>query len=145
MAKGSPVGGTPGQPSTEALTFPSPSGETPGVIAHPSGKRKATVQGDTSPESRGAPRAEEEGKRLRRSVDKDTPRRTLARKAAEKLRKTKDTDKHLPLARRTGNLLPKGSALQGEGVEATGEMESQEDKISETQNKEIKTEEPEIK
>ena len=30
-------------------------------------------------------------------------------------------------------------------MEATGEMESQEDKISETQNKEIKTEETEIK
>ena len=69
----------------------------------------------------------------------------MARKAAEKLRKTEYTDKHLPLAKRTGNLPPRGSALQGEGVEATGEMESQEDKISKTQNKEIKTEETEIK
>ena len=99
-------------------------------------KRKATVQGDSSLESGRAPKAEGEGKRLRRSAGKDTPRRTLARKAAEKLRKTKDMDKHLPLARRTGNLLPKGSALQGEGVEATGEMETELkwDLISETQN-----------
>ena len=66
------------------------------MIAYPSVKRKATVQGDTSLESRGAPRAEGEGKRLRRSIGKDTPRRTSARKVAEKLRKTKDTDKHLP-------------------------------------------------
>ena len=114
------------------------------MIARSSVKRKATVQGDTSLESGRAPKAEGEGKRLRRSAGKDTPRRTSARKAAEKLRKTEDTDKHLPLARRTGNLLPKGSALQGEGVEATGEMESQEDKIRETQIKVIKTEETEI-
>ena len=135
-AKGSPAGGMPGQPSTGALTFLSPSGGTPGAISHPSVKRRATVQGDTSLEFGEAPRAEEEGKRPRRSVGKDNPRRTLARKAAERLRKTKDTDKHLPRARRTGNLLPKGSALQGEGVEATGEveMELKWDLISETQN-----------
>ena len=134
-----------GQPSTGASTPPSPSGGTLGAIACSSVKRKATVQGDTSLKSGRAPKAQGEGKRLRRSAGKDTPRRTSARKAAEKLRKTEDTDKHLPLARRTGNLPPRGSALQGEGVEATGEMESQEDKISETQNKEIKTEETEIK
>ena len=43
-------------------------------------------------------------------------------------------DKSLPSARRTGDLPLQGSALQGEGVEAIGEMESQEDSISETLN-----------
>ena len=65
----------------------------------------------------------------------------MARKTAERLKKAKETDKHLLLARRTGSLSPKGSALQEEGVEATGGMESQGDQISETQNKEIKAEE----
>ena len=101
-----------------------------------SAKRKATVQGETLLEAVGAPKAEGEGKRPRRSAVKDTPRKTSARKAAAKPKK-EETDKHLPLARGTGSPSLKGSALEEEGLEEE-EMKSQGDQISETQNKEIK-------
>ena len=90
MAKGSPAGGTPGQPRTEDLTPSPPSGEAPGVIASSSAKRKATVQRDTLQESGGALKEKEEGKRPRRSAAKGIPRRTSARKAAAKLKKAKE-------------------------------------------------------
>ena len=78
-------------------------------------------------------------------TDKDTLRRTSARKAAERLRKTADGDKHLSLARRTEDFPLQGSALQEGEVGAIGERESQEDRTSKTQSKEIKIEEPEVK
>ena len=83
--------------------------------------------------------------RLRNSTDKDTPRRTSARKATERLRRTADGDKHLPLARGTDDSPLRGSAPQEGEVGAIGERESQEDRTSETQSKEIKIEELEVK
>ena len=80
----------------------------------------------------------EEGKRPRRSAAKGTPRRTSAKKAATKLKKAKEADRQVPLARGTGSPSLKGSALEEEGLEATEGPESQGNLIIETQNKEIK-------
>ena len=70
------------------------------------------TQENPSPESGATLKTPEGGKRPRKLTDKDTLKRALARKATERLRRTADRDKHLPLTRGTEGAPLQGSAPQ---------------------------------
>lgn len=86
------AGKFPGQPSAEVSGSPLPPEEALGTTTPWSVKRKVTTPGNISPESGTALKTLGGGKRLKRSTDKDTPRRTSARKAIERLKRTMEGD-----------------------------------------------------
>ena len=94
-------GGAPGQPSAGVLRSPSPSEEISGTTTRSSVKQKVTTQGNLFPESGKTLKTMGGGKRPRKSTDKDTMRRTSARKTTEKPRRTAGGDERPPLAGET--------------------------------------------
>merc|ERR1711895_147259 len=85
---------------------------------HASVKRKATTQENPNPELGIVPKTPGGGKRQKELTDKDTPRRTLARKTADKLKRATEENDHLPLARGTKDVPLQDIAPQEGGVEA---------------------------
>ena len=100
-AKRSPAEKAPGQSSEGISRSPAPSKEVSRTTTCSSVKRKATHQEDLHPESGIVPKTPGGGKRQKELIDKDTPRRTLARKTADKLKRATEENDHLPLARGT--------------------------------------------
>ena len=92
-------GGAPGQPSAGVSRSPSLSEEISGTMTHSSVKRKVTTQGNLFPESGKTLKTQGGGKRLRKSTDKDTTRRTAARKSTERPRRTAGRGERPPSCR----------------------------------------------
>ena len=80
------------QPSVITSRSPLSPGEAPETIAPLSVKRKALTSGNLSPESEIVPKTPGGGKRQKGSTDEGTQRRTLARKAIERLKRTTEGD-----------------------------------------------------
>ena len=100
------------QPSVTTSRSPVPPGETPEATAPLSVKRKALTSGNLSPESDIVPKTPGGGKRQKGSTDEGTPRRILARKAVEKLKRT--TERGIP----SQNSVPQGEKTGALGTDS---------------------------
>ena len=81
-------------------------------------KRKATHQKDPNPESGIVPKTPGGGKKQKELIEKDTLRRTSARKTADKLKRATEENNHLLFARGTKDVPLQDVAPQERGVEA---------------------------
>ena len=120
-----PAKNAPGQPGRDTSTSSSAPGRSLKVGVKPFTKRKATAQRDNLQDSWDALKEKEEVKRQRRSVAKDTPRRTSARRATARSKKVKEVDQPSPSAEETDIPSLKDNNCEKGDSEVTGKPENQ--------------------